>query len=284
MRRAFTLIELLVVISIIALLVAILLPVLSSAKYAVRTTACASQLKQMGVAVIAYAVDNDAMYPHKMDAGTTAVYNAIGQAYYRPESNVTAIREQGTSKYNYIPLLDPYVSNTDEMFICPHTDSLWDEGYGGSTNSQVISYAMFWGISGGVSTVTENNVHVRVPQTELGEGFGPGKWLKQNGRFDNDSRYRFLASDFMAWDRVRDLMYGNHPPTGGDYDELGTANASPAGYQYADTNPGNGNYLYDDGSVQLYGQITLNLIGRQPESEFGFLDYRWLAPTDRVDP
>jgi prepilin-type N-terminal cleavage/methylation domain-containing protein len=49
-RRAFTLIELLVVVSIIALLLAILLPVLSSVKYSVRTTQCASRLKQIGIA------------------------------------------------------------------------------------------------------------------------------------------------------------------------------------------------------------------------------------------
>jgi len=57
-RRAFTLIELLVVISIIALLVAILLPALGSARKAANRTTCLSTLRQWGVILHAYAQDN----------------------------------------------------------------------------------------------------------------------------------------------------------------------------------------------------------------------------------
>jgi len=59
MRRAFTLIELLVVVSIIALLVATLLPVLSNVKYAARTTICTTRLQQIGIGTTAYAAGNN---------------------------------------------------------------------------------------------------------------------------------------------------------------------------------------------------------------------------------
>lgn len=59
----FTLIELLVVISIIALLVAILLPALQSARSVARSTQCLSTQRQLGVAQFAYAGDYEWFAP-----------------------------------------------------------------------------------------------------------------------------------------------------------------------------------------------------------------------------
>jgi prepilin-type N-terminal cleavage/methylation domain-containing protein len=58
-REGFTLIELLVVIAIIAILAALLLPALSSAKKKAQQAACFSNLKQLGLAWVMYAQENN---------------------------------------------------------------------------------------------------------------------------------------------------------------------------------------------------------------------------------
>lgn len=65
MIPAFTLVELLVVIAIIAVLIAILLPALSKARNASLRIACASNLRQCGLALRMYCLNNEDYLPYR---------------------------------------------------------------------------------------------------------------------------------------------------------------------------------------------------------------------------
>lgn len=63
-RNAFTLVELLIVIGVIGVLIAVLVPALSSANEAAKKTGCLANTKSIAMALTVYANDHDLRFPH----------------------------------------------------------------------------------------------------------------------------------------------------------------------------------------------------------------------------
>jgi len=98
-RPAFTLIELLVVIAVIALLMAILLPVLGRVRKQARALRCQANLRQWGQILAVYAHDNEGRFPTDI-AGSSGIWllrGAIitGEDPNAPEDSFHHFRTQG---------------------------------------------------------------------------------------------------------------------------------------------------------------------------------------------
>ncbi|HEU6449364.1 MAG TPA: prepilin-type N-terminal cleavage/methylation domain-containing protein [Verrucomicrobiae bacterium] len=78
-RQGFTLIELLVVIAIIAILAAMLLPVLASARRRAWNINCTSNMKQVGSAIQMFADDHDGLLPSGEDGVTSGYGLSVAQ-------------------------------------------------------------------------------------------------------------------------------------------------------------------------------------------------------------
>src|SRR5688572_271338 len=85
-KRGFTLIEILVVIAIIAILAAIIFPVFAASREKARSTACLSNLRQLGNGYMLYVQDHDELFPLNAQAPTRPGI----RAYYSPPNLVAS--------------------------------------------------------------------------------------------------------------------------------------------------------------------------------------------------
>jgi len=155
MRRAFTLIELLVVVSIIALLIAILLPALNWAKEAARITKCSSNQRQHGILYASFAVDYDGRVPLNY---TVAIARRHSFFY-----------KNNQRWYNFGKLRQVDLIKHVELMMCP------SYGEGSRFNDDVLGYGPNWptleSVDASTSAVIWSTYQVR-PQVQIDFGHG----------------------------------------------------------------------------------------------------------------
>jgi prepilin-type N-terminal cleavage/methylation domain-containing protein/prepilin-type processing-associated H-X9-DG protein len=122
-RAGFTLIELLVVIAIIAILAAILFPVLARAREMARKVVCISNMRQLGTAARMYTQDYDETYADSRATwfdGANPVWP--GPGYYGPEHICRYAQRiyanDGNSLGGIALIYNPYIKNV-QIFRCP---------------------------------------------------------------------------------------------------------------------------------------------------------------------
>jgi prepilin-type N-terminal cleavage/methylation domain-containing protein/prepilin-type processing-associated H-X9-DG protein len=252
-KPGFTLIELLVVIAIIAILAAILFPVFAKAREKARQITCASNLKQLGIAMLSYSQDYD---------------EGLVQGWYGPSGFNASDPVAGT--YKWMDAIYPYVKSTG-VFHCPD-----DSGQGGSTGLYIPyqqltapsfanygSYginSMYWGGGGGINLM------------------GPGNGTNTLSSLNSPASTVWVGDGNGSY--TIDCQSNGPIPvqTVNGYTEIGTVNVSNlsnGAFVLRHGGPDIGNALFTDGHVKAMnaGQATVTNV----ESDGNTYDYLFIC-------
>jgi len=213
----FTLVELLVVIAIIALLASLLLPSLQSARESAGRTGCISNIKQIGVALMSYAVSNDGYLP----MGQESAQGAGRQVTWDDQLGMGGFDGRKISRE-----VAEQVAITDEayaskLYFCPGSRSdLW----GGLEHREWVGengrYTMSYSINAGEFLNTANTDERGIADTGWSANISElttssemillGECLSRNTSQGNRAAFSMAWNPYYTWNPLRGFIHSRH--------------------------------------------------------------------------
>jgi len=256
----FTLVELLVVIAIIGVLIAMLLPAINAARESGRRTACANNMKQTGLAMIAYTETYGFYPPPCIDTPSTGTF-----IFIFPFCEFNQIYKQYNLRYDWNSTQNTQAVQTNvPMLVCPSAPSNRNfiSDYGICTemqsniydqliqNKNILPRSSYYGIiappASGVSTpqkCTDGLSHTMMLFEDGGRPLSYIGGVRQSGTITGSQ-----WADHDAYFAINDILCGNNDSV---------INCTNNNEIYSFHN-GGCNFVYGDGAVRFSPQ-TMNI-------------------------